>query len=744
VSCSLSSLAAAKHEPLSLEWQPQNATTNNYCSGYYLPYQAPPLDQSAAPDQQPLFSNADSSEYEQGVTHLRGNVEFQQGEQRMSGDYARFDSNSNNVDIVGHVKFRLPDMIAQGNNASFNMDTSEAQINQAQLALPSRELRATAKSIDLHGDESVTMNEGSFTFCPPNNSSWAIHSNKIDLDPIDGFGEAQHAIIKFGAVPVFYLPWMSFPIDDQRRTGFLFPTLSNTSNMGLDISTPYYLNLAPNYDAVITPRFTEHRGTSIGTKLRHLGQQSKQDLYIYQTFGDPKTTQDSWLMEYNNKAKISDSVSSSIQIKWVSSSEILNDYGLSLSTGETDNIISNAKINYQGQTPLLNKASLAIITHQNLSTGVPAYDQLPHATFAGGLLMNEEQQVIDANYIIDLSRFSRDTAGLTGSNKITGTRTHLLSNLSTAWVNNYSFIKPKISLPITRYQLSDTPSNIAPNNTRIIPQLEINSGLLFERSLSGGYIQTLEPRIYYAYAPYRQQDDIAIFDTSVISKPFYQPNRFNGYDRIGDTNRVTIGLDSQFLSAKGWQKAKLSITQIHYLSDRKVQLSSTSAANTENFSSIYGHMDYHFSPYWSSSLNVDWNPTSGNIEATSANMKYQVNNKIIDIKYIETLDNARQSDLSLIWPIMPQWTVVAKHNRDLRNQQLQDQIVGIEYANCCWKGRLVNRHWLVNQTTGIERGIFFELSLKGLGRSAKQLTKGNKVSMADFMKGITGYNEYTK
>jgi len=744
VTCSFSTLAIAEHEAITLDWQAQSVTSNDYCSGYYLPYQAPIFDKNLASNQQPLYSNADSSEYVQGITHLRGNIELRQGEQQITGDYVRFDNNEGNIDIVGHVKFRRPNMIMQSDDATFNTVNSEAQLNQAQLALPSNELRATARSIDYHSDDTVTMNEGSFTFCPPGNNAWAIHSNKIDLDPSAGFGVARNAILKIGVVPVFYLPWMSFPIDDQRRSGFLFPTLVSSTQMGLDITTPYYLNLAPNYDALITPRFTQLRGTSIGTKLRHLGQHSEQDLYVNWAIDDPESTNDRWLMEYNHKAEISSSLASSIHIKRVSDGEVFNDYDLNQTASEKSSIVSNAAINYQGQTPILKKASLALITHQNLTTGVPAYDQLPHATLAGGIVMNQQQQVISANYNIDLSRFTRHTKGLTGNNKITGTRTNLLPNLSTSWVNDYSFFKPKVSLPITHYQLNDTPSTIAARNTRVIPQLEIDSGLLFERALSNGYRQTLEPRLYYAYAPYQQQDDIAIFDTSINGKPLYQPNRFNGYDRIGDTNRVTIGLDSQFLNAKGWQKAKLSMTQIHYLSDRKVQLNSSSAPNTETFSPIYGHMNYQFTPYWSSSLNVDWSPKSGNVEATSANMKYQVNNKIIDLKYTETPDSAQQGEVSLIWPIAPQWTLIAKRKEDIRNQQLQDEIVGVEYTNCCWKGRLVNRYWLVDQTKGMEHGVFFELTLKGLGGSDKQLTSGNQVRMADFMKGITGYNEYTQ
>ena len=741
VTCGLSQLATAGHEPISLDWQPKNDASANVCSGYYLPYQAPTLEQSLVPGEQPVYSNSDSSEYQQGITHLKGNVELRQGNQTVTGDAAWFNSNNSSVDIIGHVKFRRPNMIVQGSDASFNMANSEAQLNQAQLALPSSELRATAQFIDYHSDDTVTMNKGSFTFCPPNDNAWAIHSNKIDLDPNLGFGEAQNAILKLGTVPVFYLPWMSFPIDDQRRSGFLFPTLVSSSQMGLDITTPYYLNLAPNYDALITPRFTELGGSSIGAKLRHLGQGSEQDLHVNWVIDDPDTTQKRWLMEYNHKADISANVSSSIHIKRVSDSDIYGDYGLS-----NDDVINSAKIDYQGQTPLLNKASLSLVTRQYFGTGVPAYDQLPHATLSGGMVLNQQQQVINTNYSVDLSRFTRDTEGLTGSNKITGTRTHLIPNLSTAWVNNYSFIKPKISLPITNYQLSDTPSAIAANNTRIIPQLEIDSGLLFERSLSDGYMQTLEPRLYYTYTPYQQQDDVAIFDTSASGSSFYRPNRFSGYDRIGDTNRVTLGLDSQFLSAKGWQKAKLSIKQMHYLSDRKVQLSSASAPDTTKFSPIYGDMDYNFNPYWSSNLSVVWSPKSGDIQSTSAKMKYQVNNKIIDLKYTETSgsNKAKQGEASLVWPLAPQWTLVAKRKEDIRNQQLQDEIVGIRYVNCCWQASLINRYWLVDQAKGIEHGVFFELALKGLGQSTKQLTSGNKVRMADFMKGITGYNEYTK
>ena len=743
ISCSLSTLVTADHQAISLDWQTPSVTSSDLSCGYYLPYQANTLEQNVSLDQQPLYTHADTSEYNQGTTHFQGDVEFRQGNKKITGDSALFDQDIGTVDIKGHVTMRRPNMIIESDSAQFNTTDSEAQLNQAQLALPMSELRAAAQIIDYHQDDTVTMKQGSFTFCAPGDNTWAIHSNKIELDPESGMGEAQHAILKIGVVPVFYLPWMSFPINDQRQSGFLFPTVESSTQMGLDVTTPYYLNLAPNYDALITPRFTELSGSSLHTKFRYLGDHSEQTLDVDLAIDDLNGDQNRWLLNYTNEAKINDQLTSSINLKRISDFELLDAYGLDHEDTEKTSIISKASLNYQGQSSLLDTASLAVISRQNLGTGVPAYDQLPHATLTGGSVFNQQQQMINTDYLLDLTRFTRDIEGLTGTNKITGIRTHLVPSLSTSWVSDYSFIKPKLSLPITSYQLSDTPANITSSKTRIIPQFEIDSGLLFERGLSKGYLQTLEPRLYYAYAPYQQQDDMAIFDTSGSSSALYGPNRFNGFDRIGDTNRVTIGLDSQFLSATGWQKAKLSVSQMYYLSDRKVQVSNASNTSTETLSPIYGSMNYNFNTEWTSNLGVTWSPDFGSVSSTSANMKYQPSNrKVIDFKYTEVNKGSQQAEASLMWPIAPQWTLVAKRKEDIRNQQLQEEIIGVRYVNCCWQASLVNRYWLVDQVKGIEHGVFFELSLKGLGKSNKQLTPGEKESMGDIMKGIAGYNEY--
>lgn len=739
----ISPYTAANHEPKGLNWQPNAATNQAFCGGYLLPYKAQSFDSDLPQNKRPISTNADTSSYEKGVMRLEGDVELVQGDYKITGDTANIDSDSGTVDIDGHVEFLRPNMIMQGDHGFFNLEASQARLDQAHIALPSSQLRVSADTIDYHSDETITMDKGSFTFCPPGDNAWAIHSNDIQLDPNTGFGEANNAILKLGKVPVFYLPWMSFPIDDQRKTGFLFPTLENSSQMGLDVSTPYYLNLAPNYDALITPRITQKRGFGLGINVRHLGLNSEQSINTHLALGDPEATSNRWLLNYAQTAQPSPMLTTSISLNRVSDGDFFSDYGLTRGD-QSGPLRSSAIVKLNSQSPWFKTASIEAIHYQNLDQSTPAYNQLPHAQLTSGNKLGDSSPLI-GNYTLDLSHFKRDTTGLTGAAKITGLRTHFVPSLATAWVNPYSFIKPKLSLPVTFYQLNDTPAAISAKKTRAIPQFELDTGVLLERPLTTGFTQTLEPRLYYTYTPYRQQDDVAKFDTSLISKPLYTPNRFSGLDRIGDTNRVTIAVDSQFLDQSGWQKAKLSVAQIHYLSDRKVQLNSTTDADTETFSPIYGRMDYQFSKQWSSGLALDWSPRSGEIEATSANMKYQLSqSKLVDFKYTETANSSQQGEVSLIWSLAPKWTLIAKHKEDILNQQLQDGILGIEYANCCWKGRFASRSWLVDESVGLEHGLFFELSLKGLGQSDKQLTSGEQVRMAEFMKGITGYNEYTQ
>ncbi|HCH24604.1 MAG TPA: hypothetical protein DE179_09965 [Oceanospirillaceae bacterium] len=722
-----------------LDWQWHTSTELNYCSGSYQPLMFDTLGSSLPTASQPIHTDSDTSEFDNGITTLRGNVVMQQGTQRLSSELISLDSNTDVIHIDDNVEYRRPGMLITAANGVFNMDRSQSSLQDAQLVQFASELRAQATSITINSDDSMVLQDGSFSFCPPTDNSWNIASSRIDILPEKGVGEARNAVLSLGPVPIFYLPWISFPIDDQRRSGFLYPQLSTSSNAGLYLATPYYLNLAPNYDAIVTPHYKEHRGLHLTSQGRYLGSSGIHQSNTLITVDDKQSSNHSWYADYSFSGQFNEQLSADIKLARASDIALFDNYEYASTQADANKVTSEMVFNYQVGIDALNKVTLGFKQHQQLTTNAPTYNLLPYAHLSGNGELAEDAIW---QYALSYDHFQRGShASLTGLSAINGQRVHLTPSMQYAWQSSYAYSKSTLSLPTSFYQLTDTPAGVASRQGRSIYQLELDSGLLFERPTANGGQQTLEPRLYWAYAPYQEQDDLPVFDTSAIGKPLYQANRFNGPDRIGDTNRVTLGVSSRVLAADGKQQAKFSLAQIHYLDDRQVQLSSSTATATETSSPFYGQMDYQFNDKLSSNLSVDWNNRTNEVEAMSANVRYRAaSNQIVATSYTETASSI-QTQTSVIWPLAPQWTLFAQQKDDITNSRQLDRIAGLEYANCCYKVRLVNRDWYVDQATGDEHGLFLELELKGLGDSDTRLFGTGDADIQEFMKNITGYNE---
>ena len=728
-----------------LDWQwDANKAPASYCLGSYQPLAHTNSNADQAPESPYIYTDSDSSQFENGITTLQGNVIMQQGDQRLSSELVSIDTNTDMISVQDNVEYRRPGFLVTADNGKFGTDLNQANLQQVELVQFESELRATAANVTINSDDSMVLDEGTFSFCPPGDNSWHIASSQIDILPEQGVGEARNAVLHLGPVPIFYLPWVSFPIDEQRRSGFLYPQVSTTSNNGLYIATPYYLNLAPNSDAVVTPHWREHSGSYVTTQGRFLGSNGLHQSNALISIEDKQSSSNSWYADYTYAGTINDNdrLRAEIQLARASDFAPFNNFDYSSDHADNHKVSSHMAFNYKLGSDYIDNIQLGFKQHQQLSASAPTYNLLPYVNFSG-------QGGSGGNYhwLYNLSydNFQRVSHNdLSDMQKINGQRVHFTPSAQYQWQSDYAYATPKLSLPMSFYQLTDTPSGLARSQNRSLYQLELDSGLLFERPTQGGGQQTLEPRLYWTYTPYRQQDSLPVFDTSTISKPLYQANRFTGPDRIGDTNRITLGVSSRVITTTGQQKAQLSLSQIHYLSDRQVQLSSSTATATETSSPFYGQMDYQINDKLSSSLSIDWNDRSNQLDALSANLRYHAtSNKIIAANYTET-SGSKQSQTSIIWPLAPQWTLFAQHKIDITNSTTLEQITGVEFANCCYKVRLVNRDWLVSQAAGQEHGVFLELELKGLGDSDTRLFGTGDAEIEEFMKNITGYNERFK
>ncbi len=721
----------AQAENLDWVWQPQ-ADSPSYCAGGYQP-----KNYTFLGDDQAIHTDSDSSEYANGITTLSGNVVVQQGNQRMHSETINLDSNTGIISVDEAVEIRRPGLLITADKGTFDTDRGQSVLQGAQLVRFDADMRAQADTVSLHDDDTMVMENGRFSFCPPGDNTWYIDSQRIDILPAEGFGEAHNAVLKLGGVPIFYLPWLSFPIDDQRRTGFLYPRLSTSSSNGIYLATPYYFNLAPQYDAVVTPHFREHRGLYVTTEGRLLSDAGQHNSNLLWSVDDKKSTANRWYMDYQFSGQLSDQLSADIKLARASDIALFNDYDYGSDLADSNKVSSQISFAYTSNSQVMDKAVVGATKHQQLTTATPSYDLLPYVSLQGGKQLADKSKW---QYAFNYTNFKRANSALTGMSKINGQRLHLTPSISQQWRNSYSYTQATAQLPISLYALDDTPSGIDSSPTRGLYQLSLDSGLYFDRALANGASQTLEPRLYWTYTPYKNQDDLPIFDTSTIGKPLYQINRFNGPDRIGDDHRVTLGASSRVLTPAGQQKARYSIAQMYYLADRKVALSHASTTSNETSSPIYGQMDYQFNAQLSSTLSVDWEPSSGKTEALSANLRYQAsNNQIVNVNYTET-GTDRQSQASIMWPISANWTAFVQQKQDLDSSTTLDEIVGLEYANCCWKTRLVNRTW-VDSNNKEEHGVFIELELKGLGDKDTRLFGTGDAELNEFMESITGYNE---
>ncbi len=736
-----------------LDWHNKVPTEINHCNGYYQP----PVITSKNPDmpatQQPIYHLAKTSEYHKGVMTLKGMVEIQQGRRIIYSDQAVVNTVANTVDLQGNVSYRKPDLLLRGQQARFNGDTRTTVIDHAQMVAHNLHLRGKANQIIYNEDGTIVLDKGSFTYCEPGNSFWSLHGDNIEIDPQQGFGHAYNTQLKLGSISVLYLPWISFPVNDQRKSGFLYPKM-NLSNGDLNLITPYYLNLAPNYDLTITPEKTYKRGILLSALGRHITPNNSQSIELAWTPKDGITQQQRWLLDFNHQGQLNSNWDASLSYSRISDVNFISDFTYHLTKDTATSLKNSATLNYQAtnSNSLLTHFSGNVTSYQHLTNGIAPFDALPSLTWFGNGYIGTVAETQPATswinsttwfYNLNYTHFQRNLAGLSAADRIVGQRIHLQPTLQQHWSHEAAFIKSTVSLPMTQYWLDNQISGYDSNPSRMLLQLQLDSGLLFERDISAMLKQTLEPRLYYAYTPYKNQDQIPLFDTSDNNNIQYTANRFSGSDRIGDTNHIIFGIDSQFLTETGYQKAKLSLAQVHYLRDRRVQLIPATATEKQTSSPIYGRITYNFTPSWNANFNADWNPHTAKWEQLSSNMGYidYNNNQKINLAYNYQNTANEQAELSLIWPVASKWTLLAQHRVDLLNQQTQESTIGFEFTNCCFQTRLVNRYWLDTADQDMQRGIFFELALRNLSSVGQQLTGANQTRMAEFMQGITSYNE---
>ena len=699
------------------------------------------------------------------VYHLSGDVVMQRADQKLQADTVDYNDDTTDYDARGNVRYQEAAQLIAGSHMRGNNNASRGIADDVHYQMLDARGNGIAKQGQMFDALHTRYSMATYSTCDVGHHIWEFRAKSITMNKDTGVGTARNGTMRVGKIPFLYLPYFTFPIDHRRKTGFLAPTISNTSRSGFEISAPYYLNLAPNYDATVDPRIYGSRGAMLATEFRYEEPGSHGQFnveYVPNDHGDSSGLSNTngesrYLLDLNETVHLWDSWNFAGSYKHASDSAYLYDYGNALSKSPIYTLASTAAISGGGTWW---NASFGGLLYQNTNPfatdAVNPYDKLPYATL---------------NLTVPLSRWlefgmNNEADDFHKNAYVEGVRVDLYpyiqANLGTsAW-----FVRPRVAYRYTAYDLgggyqnygyygalgAGTPSPFTNKSpSRALPIVSLDSGLVFDRSISlfgSNYTQTLEPRAYYLYVPYRNQNNLPLFDSSLTSFDYYQlftPNQFAGADRQMNANNLTGALTTRLLDENGAERFSASFGQIRYFTPQRVQIPTgpTTVPNATNFagSDYVAQVGVQLNDSWRVNTAYQWSPNTHKTDVAAVELQHRLgNNGVLNFSYHYRLGLLDQYSVSAVYPLSPYWRLIGSWSYEMPVKGLEntatgtvEALAGVEYDTCCITLRLVDRNY-VNQSyygngpvpTGTkanlrDNAIMFEVVFKGLGSSGGQI-----------------------
>lgn len=677
------SSAAPAHTEL--DWVPRDQLTPEqqagvaaYCSGTYVEPERSGRDDQTPFAELPISAVADSSSFDQDsrIGTLEGDVVLRQGRLQAQSDHASFDQNTAQAVLTGNVRLRDQGVLLLGERAQMQVDTGETRIDDVRYVVHEAHARGEARKLMRRDDAVIVMADGSYTTCEPGQNTWTLRGKDIELDREKGWGEAKHVTLRVKDIPVFYTPYLYFPIDDRRQSGLLVPSLSYSRNSGSSLTTPYYFNLAPNYDATLYPTLMSDRGLQLEGEFRYLTPTSEGQIgaSVLDDREDERKLQSKykdqrWMYSWQHVTDFNPRLRGSVDYTGISDPYYFQDLDTGLGIDKPAFLDQRGTLTWRGDsyTARLNAHAYEMATIAD----VTPYNRLPQLTLNGK--MPFATGAFDLGYAAEFVRFDRNLrdglftdedgntspwldSRITGLNRANGDRVHFEPGISLPLNWSWGYLKPTLKLLATQYDLSldqqGKAQMLAANEkfnsspSRELALYSIDSGLYFDRDTSlfgSNFRQTLEPRAMYLYVPHEKQDDIPIFDSGESSFSYgslWRENRFSGKDRIGDENRLSLGATSRWIEANGFERQRFSLGQAFHFADRKVQLRGIdyrlrddARTSTSPYAMEYL---YRFNRDWRVNLDLTQERSLGQTRAGSLMFHYQPQdnlNKVVNFGY---------------------------------------------------------------------------------------------------------------
>lgn len=766
----------------------EKGCAQNYCGGAY---REKPLEGFTAqlPNKDDARVAADEALLlAEGRSELKGNVVVIQPNRELVADTAYIyrdpkTKEITQIDLFGHVMVREPGKVMYGDEGHLLPEKDEGYVDNGlyriQLTkyrqLESNELlQAWGRAGSIEKDkERYYLKNVSYTTCPPEDSAWQIEAKEMTLDKETGRGEVKDAFLDFHNQPIFYFPYYNFPIDDRRQSGFLVPTGGYSSNLGFNLGVPYYWNMAPNYDMLITPSYYSKRGMDLSTDFRYLTEISTGELSLSGIYHDKAfeqyiedneaelggTSDNRYEIFFKDHSQFNPNWSANVHYHKVSDDYYLQDLGTNISETTENQLLQQADLDFKSDhwSSVLMMQNYQTLHPINQTAVADVYTRAPgwalngnYGDLPGGL-----------NFFMNNQYDNFTWSGDDDSAQALGDRYHISPIFSRPMISQSGYIKPMFQVQETYYGLSQNPTDLDKTMNILAPQTSVDSSLYFDRStyfLGKDWTQTLEPRFYYLYVPYVNQTEVPNFDSAYnifTYDQLFRNNRFSGLDRVGDANQFSLAMMSRFLEAdSGTEKFHWGIGQTYYFEDRKVQLMqqespdevyadpTTSAgymSPTDTYSPIASQISYHLTPAWSLVGDGAWDPNTSETNNATVNLHFQPGiNQIINLGYSFLVngdqsgitdtevqdDNLNQTIFSFAWPLTPnhQWSTFGTWTQNISHNYPMNYSAGVQYEDCCWAVRFLGGKLYTNldedNNPVYNNSVYIQILLKGLGNVA--------------------------
>jgi LPS-assembly protein len=681
----------------------------------------------------PLFFEADRLQGRpEQDTEAEGNVWFRKRGQAVYTDWLRYDTTTDELAAQGNVRMELGADVVEGARLKYNVESDRGFMENPRFTLhkssepggPSAlfretDARGTAERMLFEGPSQYRAERVEYTSCGPGNDDWYVRAGELRIDKERDVGIARDASIIFMGTPILYSPYLSFSLHQERKSGFLTPSYGTSNQSGVIVTVPYYWNIAPNRDATISPRLMTRRGVLVGTEFRYLDPtylgEARVDVLPDDRLLESQTR---WSYLVKHTQTLPDGWSGALNLLRVSDNTYFTDLSTQITQTSQVQLPSDLTIGRGGTWGGAGSYGLSALIQRwqtlqpdPLQPVTPPYSRLPQLT-----LTASHQEVLrsDIDFYGQYTTFDHPTF-------TNGSRVVAYPSLSVPLQTAYASVTPKLGVNFTHYLIDPNAAGFT-DQGRTLPVFSTDSSVVFERPTTIGgapFLQTLEPRLYYVYIPFRDQNAIPVFDSAQQDINFttiYSENQFSGWDRINDANQLTFGVTSRFVGTDtGAERLRVGVAQRFYFDTQQVTLPGV-AARTSTSSDLLAALSGTFAPHLRAEAGLQYTTSSSQTQKFNVGARYQpAPGRVLNLTYRETINSVRQTDVSTQWPVGRGWTGLARWNYSLLDERTLESLLGAEYNGDCWVLRVV-AHRFATTTQQTSTSFFVQLELNGVSR----------------------------